>query len=43
MITETVENATKDANVGAQGATVAPEKVTAKKRDEPTWETPRRA
>jgi hypothetical protein len=31
MITENTENATKDANVGAQGAAVAPEKTPSKK------------
>jgi hypothetical protein len=31
MITENTENATKDANVGAQGAAVAPEKAPSKK------------
>jgi len=31
MITENTENATKDANIGAQGAAVAPEKAPSKK------------
>jgi hypothetical protein len=41
MITETVENATKDANVGAQGAAVAPEKATAKKPASPKKNAPK--
>src|ERR1035438_8783005 len=35
MITENTENATKDANVSAQGASVAPEKAPSKKNASP--------
>jgi len=41
MITETIENATKDANVGAQGAAVAPEKTPSKKNATPKKGAPK--
>ena len=41
MTTENIENATKDANVGAQSAAVAPEKATAKKTTSPKKGAPK--
>jgi hypothetical protein len=41
MITKNTENTTKDANVGAQGAAVAPEKAPSKKPTSPKKSAPK--